>query len=93
MTTRKQGSYYVYLLLCGDGTYYTGYSSNPSLRLVKHMRGQGARYTRMHKPNSIVYLERFKTRSMAMRREREIKALTHKEKERLAETRTVIIKP
>jgi putative endonuclease len=91
MTTRMRESYYVYMLICADGSYYTGYSSNPTLRLVEHMKGQGARYTRMHKPRKIVYLERHKNRSMAMRREREIKALTHKEKRSLARKTSVIV--
>jgi predicted GIY-YIG superfamily endonuclease len=39
----------------------------------------------MHKPNRIVYLERHRTRRAAMRREREIKALTHEEKRSLAD--------
>ena len=92
MTSRTYGSYYVYVLLCGDGSYYTGYSSNPALRLVEHMKGRGARYTRMHKPRKIVYMERLRTRSSAMRREREIKALTHEEKRSLAETTSATIK-
>jgi predicted GIY-YIG superfamily endonuclease len=45
----------------------------------------------MHKPRKIVYLERHKNRSMAMRREREIKALTHKEKRSLARKTSVIV--
>jgi putative endonuclease len=81
----RHGSYYVYMLICEDRSYYTGYSSAPSVRFVAHAEGRGARYTRMHKPNRIVYLERHRTRRAAMRREREIKALTHEEKRSLAD--------
>jgi len=84
MVARK-GSYFVYVLLCNDGNYYTGYSNNPASRLVRHMRGRGARYTRMHKPRGIVYLQELETRSAAMKRERQIKALTHAEKSHLVE--------
>jgi putative endonuclease len=83
----KGGGYFVYVLLCDDGSYYTGYSNNPTNRLIRHLKGQGARYTRMHKPNGIVYLQALRTRSAAMKRERQIKALTHAEKTRLIERR------
>ena len=88
MVTKKRESYFVYILLCDNGSYYTGYSTNPASRLIKHMKGQGARYTRMHKPSSIVYLQSLKTRRAAMKRERQIKALTHTEKSHLIEGRS-----
>ena len=81
-----QRSYYVYVLLCADGTYYTGYSANPIARFAEHMKGQGARYTRTHKPMEIVHLERFRTQRAAMRRERAIKNLTHIQKRKLTDT-------
>jgi putative endonuclease len=76
------------MLLCDDGSFYTGYSNNPTSRLLAHMKGQGARYTRMHTPSKIIYLEKHRTRSAAMVREREIKALTHEEKRGLSTVRT-----
>jgi len=85
---RKARPYYVYILLCEDGSYYTGYSSDPDQRLVEHMKGRGARYTRMHRPRSIVYLQRYRTRRAAMMRERRIKTLTHEAKRRLIEGAT-----
>jgi putative endonuclease len=77
-------TYFVYLLLCGDGSYYAGYTNNVTSRLEKHKAGRGARYTRMHKPKKVVYVEAFKTRRAATRREQQIKALSHKEKHELA---------
>jgi putative endonuclease len=85
---RKGYSCYVYILLCADGSYYTGYSNNPGHRLVEHLKGRGARYTRMHKPRRIVYLRRHKTRRAAMLQERRIKTLTHEEKRKLIEAAT-----
>lgn len=87
MTKKTHNTYFVYILLCSDGSYYTGYSNNPARRLVRHMKGQAANYTRMHKPIRLVYLQRLKTRRAAMKREREIKALTHEEKHDLVEDR------
>ena len=85
---RKESSYYVYILLCDDGSYYTGYSNNPAHRLVEHLKGRGARYTRMHRPRRLVYLQQHRTRRAAMVRERRIKALTHEAKRRLIEDAT-----
>lgn len=76
-------AYFVYVLLCNDGSYYTGYSNDPTNRFIRHVKGRGARYTRMHKPSSIVYLQALKTRSAAMKRERQIKSLTHEQKSHL----------
>jgi putative endonuclease len=73
-------SYYVYVLLCDNGSYYTGYARNANLRVVQHLHGRGARYTRMHRPKRLIYLELVKTRSAAMRRERQIKSLSHVQK-------------
>ena len=80
----KRASYFVYMLLCDDGSYYTGYTSNVLSRFERHKKGHGARYTRMRQPRKIVYLQRFGTRQAAMRRERQIKALSHGEKRDLA---------
>ena len=80
---RGKKSYYVYLLLCDDGSYYTGYTNNIASRLERHKKGCGARYTRMHRPKRIVHVEEFKTRGAATRRERQIKALSHREKHEL----------
>jgi len=82
-------SYYVYVLLCQDGTFYTGYAKDLEVRLRMHEQGKGARYTRMHRPKKLVYTEAFDTRKEAMRREKEIKKLGHKEKKRLCPSATM----
>lgn len=75
--------YYVYIILCKDGSYYTGYTKDVEHRVEQHKKGQGARYTRMREAEKMVYVEEFNTRSEAMKREREIKSLSHSEKQRL----------
>jgi len=75
--------YYVYILLCKDGSYYTGQAKNVKHRVEQHKKGQGAKYTRMHRPAKIVYVEEFNSRSDAMKREREIKSFSHSKKQRL----------
>lgn len=77
-------TYYVYVLLCEGGSYYTGYAKNVGSRVRQHVKGCGARYTRLHKPRKLVYTEEFATRKEAMRREKEIKRLSHAGKQKMA---------
>ncbi len=71
---------FCYIVECADGTYYTGWSTDPLRRLRAHNRGRGARYTRSRRPVSLVYVEAVPDRPAALRRERRIKALTHAQK-------------
>jgi putative endonuclease len=79
-------SFYVYVLLCCDGSFYTGYTKDLEARTKQHENGKGARYTKAHKPKKIAYIEIFDTRNKAMKREREIKKLSHQQKLDLAKT-------
>jgi predicted GIY-YIG superfamily endonuclease len=76
-------SYYVYILRCKDGSYYTGHAKDVEKRFEMHKKGRGARYTRMHEPEKLVYIEEFESRGEAMRRERRIKTLSHNKKQQL----------
>ena len=76
-------SYYVYILRCKDGSYYTGHAKDVEKRFEMHKKGRGARYTRMHEPEKLVYMEEFESRSEAMKRERRIKTLSHNKKQQL----------
>ena len=75
--------HYVYLLECGDGTLYTGYTTDVERRVAEHRAGDGAKYTRGRTPLELVHVESFDTKSAAMAREHEIKSLHRAEKERL----------
>ena len=75
--------FYVYILLCSDGSFYTGYTKDIAIRLQLHQDGKGARYTKIHKPQKLVYSEKHDSRSLAMKREREIKKLSHQQKQAL----------
>ena len=67
--------YYVYIILCRDDTLYTGIAKNVSERFAAHKAGTGAKYTRAHPPKKIVYQERKRNKSYALKREAEIKKL------------------
>jgi predicted GIY-YIG superfamily endonuclease len=76
-------SYYVYILRCKDGSYYTGHAKDVEKRFEMHKKGRGARYTQMHEPEKLVYTEEFESRGEAMRRERRIKTFSHNKKQQL----------
>ncbi len=86
-------AYFVYILLCSDGSFYTGFTRDVEERVRHHTNGTGARYTKSHPPKKIVHVEQFDTRSEAMRRERIIKKLSHEQKKLLARSRRKTEKP
>ena len=76
-------AYYVYIIRCKDGSYYTGHAKDAQKRFEVHKKGRGARYTRMHEPEELVYVESCESRGDAMRRERKIKTYSHDKKREL----------
>lgn len=79
----KEKGYYVYILLCSDDSYYTGWTNDLVRRYLAHQKGMGARYTKAHPPKACVYYEVCIDKSSAMKREYAIKQFSHKEKEKL----------
>ena len=75
--------WYLYILRCGDGTLYTGITTDVQRRLAAHRTGKGAKYTRGRSPLELVYQEACGTHSAALKREVEIKRLSRAEKEKL----------
>jgi len=73
-------AYYVYMLRCGDGSLYTGSTSQVSRRVAVHQSGKGAKYTRSRLPVELVYQETLPDRSAPLRREAAIKKLTRGQK-------------
>ena len=73
----------VYVLECGDGSLYTGYTTDVARRVAEHRAGDGAKYTRGRRPLDLVHVEHCETRSAALSREAAIKALSRDAKERL----------
>jgi putative endonuclease len=73
--------YFVYILECSDKTYYCGYTVDLEKRLSAHNSSKyGAKYTSGRRPVSLKYSEKFETLSEALKRERQIKKLSHSEK-------------
>ena len=71
---------WVYILKCGDGSLYTGWTNDLEKRVRAHAAGRGAKYTRSRLPVEPVYLECLPDRGGAMRREAQIKRQTRSEK-------------
>ena len=76
-------SWKVYILRCGDGTLYTGITTDVQARLAVHQSGKGAKYTRGRGPLTVAYTEECPDKGTALRREYAIKALSREEKENL----------
>jgi len=76
-------SFYCYILECADGTFYTGWTTDPPRRERQHNAGRGAKYTRARRPVRMVYVEEVTSRAAAMKRERAIKNLSRERKKRL----------
>ncbi len=76
--------FYCYILECADGTFYTGWTTDPSRREKQHNAGRGARYTRVRRPVKMVYIEEQPDRATAMKREAAIKKMSRERKKKLA---------
>ncbi len=76
-------SSYVYVLRCGDGSLYTGWTNDLKQRLAAHQSGKGAKYTRGRLPIEMVYFEEMPDKSAALKRENELKKLKKTKKELL----------
>ncbi|MDA8639646.1 GIY-YIG nuclease family protein [Flavobacteriaceae bacterium] len=80
----KQIEWWVYLVICSDGSLYTGITTNVERRISEHNTSKkGAKYTRNKRPVRLVYSEAQSDRSTASKREYFIKKLSREEKLKL----------
>ena len=78
-------AHYVYMVCCANGTLYTGYTIDVERRIALHNAGKGGRYTRSHRPVSLVATWTFNSKGEALRAERALKRLPREQKLRMAE--------
>ena len=76
-------SYFVYILKCSDGSYYTGSTNNLERRLNEHNLGKFAGYTKTRLPVNLVYSQEFLDVKEAIGAERKIKGWSRIKKEAL----------
>ena len=82
MQGSKKKNYYVYILLCDNGSFYTGYTDNLEKRLHAHAIGKASKYTRSFKPIRLVYTYNVgESKSDALKLENKIKKFSRSEKE------------
>ena len=77
--------YFVYMLLCRGGVYYTGLAADVEKRYRQHLSGKGAKFTRSYPPEAIAAVWRCGDKSTAAKVEYAIKKYpTHQQKQQLA---------
>lgn len=77
-------TYYVYILKCSDGTYYTGITSNLTKRVQEHQTGRhNDSYTYSRRPVKLLYYAEFTNGQMAIDTEKQIKKWSKAKKEAL----------
>jgi putative endonuclease len=72
--------YFIYLLECRDKSIYTGITTDVARRFKEHKDGKGGRYTRAKQVVKVLYTEKAKTRSQALKREAKIKSWPREKK-------------
>jgi len=80
----RREDWFLYLLKCRDGSFYTGITNNLERRFALHNAGRASRYTRTRRPVQLVYRETCSGRTDALVRECAVKAYSRKQKEKLA---------
>ncbi|MBO7476465.1 MAG: GIY-YIG nuclease family protein [Salinivirgaceae bacterium] len=74
---------YMYILLCNDGSYYTGSTNDLERRMEEHFSGQGSNHTKKHPPVKLLYYEEFQRIDEAFYREKQVQGWSRKKKEAL----------
>lgn len=82
-TKSSNDDWFVYILRCADGSFYTGITNDLPRRFKQHNAGTASRYTRSRLPVELVYQESQANRSLALKREVAIKALSRQQKKLL----------
>lgn len=78
---------YLYILLCVDGSFYTGSTNDLERRMKEHQAGEGANHTRKRLPVELVYWEEYPRIDLAYNREQQIKGWSREKKIALIEGR------
>jgi putative endonuclease len=79
----REGEFFVYIVQCKDGTFYTGYTQNLEERVSLHNSGKGAKYLRGRLPVKLVYTKQYRYYKSALNEERRIKTLKREQKSEL----------
>ena len=86
-------AFYVYIIRCCDGSYYTGYTRDIVQRVEEHNKGKASKYTSSRRPVELIYSESHATKGLAMKREIEIKGWNRMQKQTLIDGNMAGSKP
>jgi putative endonuclease len=73
--------FWVYILRCADGSYYTGHTDNLEMRIGQHHAGECAGYTVTRRPLELLWSQECPIRKEALSAERQIKGWSRRKKE------------
>ena len=76
-------AFWVYILRCSDGRFYTGHTDNLEFRLAQHQHGEGGDFTARRRPVTLAWSETFGTRDEALTAELQIKPWSRAKKQAL----------
>ena len=82
---------FMYILLCADGSYYTGSTTDLERRLEQHQNGEGANHTKKRLPVSLLYYEEYSRIDEAFYREKQVQGWSRKKKEALIEFKSDLL--
>ncbi len=83
----KNNTWFVYFLRCNDNSLYAGITTDIERRLHQHNHTKlGAKYTRAKRPVTLAFIETAPNKSLASKREYQLKKLTKIQKEQLVST-------
>ncbi|MFH0948457.1 MAG: GIY-YIG nuclease family protein [Elusimicrobiota bacterium] len=80
---QRKSIFYVYIVKCTNGSYYTGYTNNLENRIKLHNNGSGAKYLRGKLPVKLIYAKKYKYYKTALNEERRIKQMRKEQKTQL----------
>ena len=82
---------YMYILLCSDGSYYTGSTIDLERRLEQHQNVEGANHTKKRLPVTLLYYEEYSRIDEAFYREKQVQGWNRKKKEALIEGKSDLL--
>ncbi|EJL71811.1 GIY-YIG nuclease family protein [Chryseobacterium populi] len=74
---------WMYIVLCSDGSYYTGSTNDLERRILQHQKGEGSNHTKKRLPVKLIYFEEYERIDLAFYREKQVQGWNRKKKEAL----------
>ena len=87
LTSHSECMIAMYILECGDGTYYVGSARDLDARVAQHMTGLGGAYTRKRQPVRLAHFEEFTRIDEAWQREKQVQGWSRAKRKALIEGR------